>query len=537
VGRTFVALLALLLSAACYPPVGEVVESTQGFVRGEAAAGFPGIVTFRGIPYAAPPVGPLRFAQAQPPAPWTGERDGVGFTPPPCVQVLGGTPIGSEDCLYLSITTHLGEYLGRPVIFLIHGGAMVGGYGGATLAPRMAAENDAVVVSINYRLNSLASFATPALAAENPHGSAGNNSLLDVIAALRWTVQNAGQFGGDPFGLSIYGNSAGGSLVAYVLASPLSQGLFWRAWASSPGLASNLLPSLTEGSELLASAFARGAEITAAAGCASAPDQLACMRALPAYDVSLAAASRVHALLPGANAPETWPNVDGYALLEQPAASMRAGTNHFVRIMGGTTRDEMTALIPANDYVFSQAHLEERITALFGPTRAAQLIPLYPSSAFPDGPLPPPKAAWQALLGDVTFNCSADTFLRAAADAPQRMEPVYEYAFDHRAKGQAVALGAFHTMDGAYWTGDPADFNYLAFFFHAIFDQEDADLTSFMVPLRRAFMRGEPFATFAWPEVPDVLALDGAGGLGSISIVPSARDGRCDALRAIGLLE
>ncbi len=193
-------------------------------------------MVFRGIPYAAPPVGDLRWRPPLPVAHWSGTRAANRLSKN-CVQdqIYGDIdPFAagiSEDCLYLNVwTTDLNSAARRPVMVWIYGGGYNAGFGdearhyGAHLA-----QKGAVVVTLNYRLGVFGFFAHPALAAESPNASAGNYAILDQIAALKWVRDNIAQFGGDPSRVMIFGESAGGSSVASLIASPLARGLFHRA--------------------------------------------------------------------------------------------------------------------------------------------------------------------------------------------------------------------------------------------------------------------------------------------------------------------
>src|ERR1700681_1132107 len=200
-----------------------------------------GVNVFRGIPYAAPPVGPLRWRPPQPAAHWTGVRPAsqLGHN---CIQ---HQPYGdidpfaagiSEDCLYLNVWTSSlplpASRVARPVLVWIHGGGFFAGFGGEERhngAP--LAKKGAVVVTLNYRLGAFGFLAHPALAAaaESPHRAAGNYGLLDQIAALQWVQRNIARFGGDPSRVTIFGESAGGFSVGSLIASPLAKGLFQRA--------------------------------------------------------------------------------------------------------------------------------------------------------------------------------------------------------------------------------------------------------------------------------------------------------------------
>jgi para-nitrobenzyl esterase len=209
-----------------------------------------GAYAWLGIPYAAPPVGELRWRATQPPAAWSGQR-GALANGDICVQypsLLSGvqsnsgsgddSPIGAEDCLYLNIWAPPRPATALPVMVWIHGGGNSIGQGGTYVGGRLATSQDVVVVTLNYRLGPFGWFLLPGLATplSTPEDRSGNYGLLDIIAALRWVRQNIAAFGGDPDNVTIFGESAGGADVLALLTSPLAQGLFQRAIAQSGGL-------------------------------------------------------------------------------------------------------------------------------------------------------------------------------------------------------------------------------------------------------------------------------------------------------------
>lgn len=230
---------ALLLGALAAPALAQaddpVVATDLGRLRGEAiGAG----AAYRGIPFATPPIGPLRWREAQPLKPWRGVREAKAFGAN-CIQPLTPGNVGqpqSEDCLTLSVITPDRNARGLPVLLSIHGGAFFVGSG------RYIADKDlspivrrgVVLVSPNYRVGRMGFLAHPALNAETGRGT-GNFWLSDQIAALRWVKRNIARFGGDPAKVTILGCSAGGSSVNALMASPASRGLFARAASHSGG--------------------------------------------------------------------------------------------------------------------------------------------------------------------------------------------------------------------------------------------------------------------------------------------------------------
>ncbi len=207
----------------------EPVKVTGGEVEGERVGA---LTRYLGIPFAAPPVGELRWRAPQPVVPWSGVRQARSFSPACAQTAVWITLPKSEDCLYLNVWTPAQSVAKLPVIVWIYGGGYYGGtaaqplYDGANLAKR-----GAVVVTINYRLGIWGFFAHPELAAESPDHVSGNQGIADQIAALRWVKDNIASFGGDADRVTIMGESAGAGSVAILIASPPAQGLVprWRA--------------------------------------------------------------------------------------------------------------------------------------------------------------------------------------------------------------------------------------------------------------------------------------------------------------------
>ncbi len=222
--------MAGTLSVFAQPAVDPLVAKVEGgTVRGAAAGS---VITWKGIPYAAPPVGNLRWRVPKPVLPWTGVKETNRFGPA-CMQT-DNVP-KSEDCLTLNVWRPA-QPPARPlpVMVWIHGGAMV--HGGAPIYPfdAMAAKG-VMVASLNFRLGRFGYFAHPALGAEAPDDVRGNNGFMDQLAALQWVRGNIAAFGGDPDQVTLFGESAGGGSVLAHLVSPMSRGLFHRAILQSPG--------------------------------------------------------------------------------------------------------------------------------------------------------------------------------------------------------------------------------------------------------------------------------------------------------------
>src|SRR6185437_41760 len=208
------------------------VRTESGLVQGVTE---PALTVYRGIPFAAPPVGDLRWRPPQPAKPWDGVRDATKFAPDP-YQGDGKGHV-SEDCLYLNVWSPAKSADERlPVLVWIYGGGCAGGHtSGPGENGEYLARKGVVLVSINYRVGPLGFLALPELSAESPHHVSGNYGLLDQIAGLRWIQNNIAAFGGDSNRVTIFGESAGGISVSMLCASPLAKGLFHGAISESGG--------------------------------------------------------------------------------------------------------------------------------------------------------------------------------------------------------------------------------------------------------------------------------------------------------------
>jgi para-nitrobenzyl esterase len=333
---------------AASPADSQLARIDSGIVEGVAAGG---VVSFKGIPYAAPPVGRLRWRPPQPVAPWTGIRRAVRFGPS-CMQP--DLPDVSEDCLSINVwrpataATRL-----RPVLVWIHGGALA--RGGASFLPgeRLAA-HDVVVATINYRLGRLGFFAHPALAAEGE--LRGNYGFLDQQAALRWVKRNIAAFGGDPQRVTIFGESAGGGSVLVHLVSPLSANLFQRAIvqsAADPTARAQVIPIVElAAAEETAVAFARSLGIAGTDAAA-----LAALRDLPATALTagLSAQEIIAALMAGRPLPGMAMGIrDGRIIAEAPEAALAAGRQAMVPVLiGANDRDLPLGVANSKDELFA----------------------------------------------------------------------------------------------------------------------------------------------------------------------------------------
>lgn len=409
------AVAAFVVPALAVPAVAAaggserlVVHTRSGPVRGEVVGE---ASQFLAVPYAAAPVGNLRFRAPQPVPSWRGVRDA---TEPgaACVQfaAFGIEPTArrSEDCLNLDVyrpgQARPGARL--PVIVWIHGGGFVQGTGTEFSGRATAELTGAIVVSINYRLGALGYLALPGLDAESREGS-GNWAVLDQIAALRWVQDNAVAFGGDPRKVTVSGQSAGSISVCALLASPSASGLFSRAVLQSGPC--NLLTAPP-----LADAQARGAEYAARVGCTDAASALACLRA--ATPEALVAAGI------GSGAGELSPAtpVSGTRTLPvSPNEAITSGRWNKVPLVIGSTRDE-GKLFALNQAGMTPEQYVAAVRAQFGPV-AEQVLTRYPLAAYAT-----PFHAWSALVTDPSWACGT----AASAAVMARQVPTYQYEFD-----------------------------------------------------------------------------------------------------------
>ncbi|MEA2762922.1 MAG: para-nitrobenzyl esterase, partial [Gemmatimonadaceae bacterium] len=295
------------------------------------------VIVFRGIPYAAPPVGALRWRPPQSAKHWTGVRSAtkLGHN---CVQHQPYSDIDpfaagvSEDCLNLNVWTKSLDprVSGRPVMVWIHGGGFFAGFGGEERhnGARLA-QKGAVVVTVNYRLGAFGFLAHPALAAESPHHAAGNYGLLDQIAALQWVQRNIARFGGDPSRVTIFGESAGGMSVGSLIASPLAKGLFQRAILES-GTGIGIGIATRDTAQAVAMKFAESLRVSGVSAATAA--RLRALTAETVLDASLHVAP--------AGQPAFWPVVDGWVLPHPVDSALLKGTANLVPVIAGTNRDE-----------------------------------------------------------------------------------------------------------------------------------------------------------------------------------------------------
>jgi para-nitrobenzyl esterase len=417
--RAFIAAAALAFAAlgsAAAAPI-EDLKIAQGLLHGAIEGQS---VSFKAIPFAAPPVGPLRWAPPQPAAKWDGVRDATAYSAV-CMQAAPDAHV-SEDCLYLNVWTPLARPKGKMAVMVwIHGGAYVGGAGGTPLYDGANIAKDGVVlVTINYRLGRLGFFAHPALAAAgDPKAARGNYGLMDQIAALKWVKANIAKFGGDPNNVTIFGESAGGSSVNYLMTSPAARGLFDKAISES-GFGRLPAPSMQEAAAANV-AFLKAKNVPETIDAAG-------LRALPAETFIAPASGEGGAIDPAL----PLPMIDGRIVKEQAADAFAAGRQARVPFLLGGNSFEAS--------VFPAARADvDSILARLGGDRARALA-LYGDSDL--------NKTAAAILTDIQVTEPARDFARQMAKVKK---PAYLYYFAYvPVAARATALGAPHAGELRY---------------------------------------------------------------------------------------
>ncbi|HET9280553.1 MAG TPA: carboxylesterase/lipase family protein [Candidatus Angelobacter sp.] len=446
-------ILAILsFTSASFAAASDPVRVEQGLLAGtnDASAS---IRVYLGVPYAAPPVGDLRWKAPQPAAPWKGVRKATEFSnacwqtpyPPAAAIYQAKLPPLSEDCLYLNIWTPAKSAKDRlPVMFWIHGGGFTRGtantsaYNGEVLARK-----GVVVVTINYRLGIFGFFAHPGLSAESGHHASGNYALLDQIAALTWVKKNIAAFGGNPGKVTIFGESAGSWAVNALMASPLAIGLFQRAIGESGGSfepMKSLDAAEKEGAKL-------GGLLTPdVVPPKSDPSQKSESAASAYADVlkELRAMSPAN-LLKAGETETVRPIVDGYVLPQDIAAIFSQGKQNDVPLIVGYNADEGTTLAPQavnlKVIVFTTG-VHQRYGA-----QSDQFLKLYPAGSDEEA-----VKSFYSAFRDQSFGWEMRTWARMATKTGH--QPAYLYYFSRRPPGpQSERLRAFHASELSYVFG------------------------------------------------------------------------------------
>jgi len=486
-----------LLFAAAVPASAAPVQTEGGLVDG---VGEDGVTVFKGIPFAAPPVGDLRWREPQPAAAWSGVKRADVFSPI-CMQ-RGSYPEDapaepmSEDCLTLNVWVPHGAVAGAnlPVMVWIYGGGLLNGTASTPLyAGDALARRGMILVTANYRLGALGFLAHPELTRESAHKVSGNYGLLDQIAALGWVKRNIAAFGGDAGNVTVFGQSSGSISISALCASPLAAGLFRRAIGQSGGL---FEPLEVAPEFALAGAEQEGVSFAARLGAPS----LAALRAKPAADI-VAARFSPHAV------------IDGRLLREPPYDALAAGRGCDADILVGSNEEEGLSFLAGR--TVTAANLSDLLGEDFPPLIVSLIGPKAPA----DDAVA--KAAYVAFESDMRFGWDMLAWARLHAKAGRGKTFLYRFA--HVPPG---ADGAHHGAEMAYVFGHPLN---------AAWGESDRRLSDAMAAYWTNFAKdGDPNGTGlpAWPAFTaareDAMLIDGAMRAGPL---PNARD-----LDAIGWL-
>ena len=457
--------LLLLLSSVLFivarpsAMIPDQVRIDTGALAGVTSATQPTVRAFKGIPYAAPPLGDNRWRAPQPAAKWEGVRNADAFGAPCTAGApLGGRggagrgargegpgqaaaaapprePARSEDCLYLNFwTSATSANDKRPVMLWIYGGGFTGGSGGmAWYDGENLAAKGPVIVTINYRLGSLGFFAHPDLAKEAGHPGSGNYGMMDAIAALQWVKRNISAFGGDPNKVTVAGESAGAIMVGALVGSPQAKGLFTRAIAESGGWMGLPMARM----RLSSDAEAAGVKAVDALGVKT----MAELRARPLDQLTgLASAGLV---------------VDGYVIPEDTSLTFQAGKENAVDVLTGSNKDEANfgicgpgaGIAGRGGASMTLATFKSNAERKFGEL-TDQYLRLYPAMSDADAQ----KAAHEACADEITWNMRQ----WAAAEAGKGKK-AYTYFFSHiqTLNGAPSPQGATHTAEISFAWNNP----------------------------------------------------------------------------------
>jgi para-nitrobenzyl esterase len=459
----------------------DVVRTDRGPVRGLVGED---VLTFQGIPYAAPPIGALRWRAPQAAEPWREPLDATaprGFCPqPPAFGAPGST---NEDCLYLNVTAPRHAHGRLPVMVWIHGGGFTSGAGSFYNASKLAVEGRVLVVSINYRLGPTGFLALAGLDEEHPGVQSGNYGIEDQQAALRWVRRNAFAFGGDPGNITVFGESAGSASVCVNLVSPTATGLFHKAIAQSFSCTSRIATK--------ESAESAGAAFATRLGCGD----LACLRSKQVAELLAA--------WPGGG-----PVAGGREIPLQPPDALRANRFHHVPLLLGNTHDEMRYFVSvqfdATGHPVTAQQYEAFIRGTYG-ANAGAVLARYPLSAFPS-----PSIALSTVETDFGTALSTCGHLDSYRAFAASRVPVYAYQFADRTAPPLLEVPGFD--EGAEHATE-LNFLFPRLFGGPLSAQQEA-LSTIMVQYWTNFAhRGKPGAHGLpdWPRFRDdgdVLSLD-----------------------------
>jgi para-nitrobenzyl esterase len=458
IGLLLLLLLSGVLCVVARPSaqIAAQVRIETGALAGVAGANQPTVRAFRGIPYAAPPLGENRWRAPQPAARWDGVRNADAFGAPcaagapfggrggargaapgqaPAAAAPPREPARSEDCLYANVWTSAASANDkRPVMVWIYGGGFTGGSGGmAWYDGENLAAKGPVIVTFNYRLGSLGFFAHPDLAKEAGHPGSGNYGMMDAIAALQWVKRNISAFGGDPNNVTVAGESAGANMIGALVGSPQAKGLFTRAIAESGGWMGLTMARMRSSAD----AEAAGAKAVEALGVKS----MAELRARPMNDLTgLQSAGLL---------------VDGYVIPEDVSLTFANGKQNAVDVLTGSNKDEANfgicgpaaGLAGRGGQGMTLEAFKSAADRKFGEL-ASQYLKLYPAATDTDAQ----RAAHEACADEISWNMRQWAVAQAA-----KGKKAYTYFFSHiqTVNGQPSPQGATHTAEISFAWNNP----------------------------------------------------------------------------------
>ncbi len=429
--------LAFAVLAGAFLQAAEPVRTKSGLVEGATSADG-SVRVFKGIPYAAPPVGDLRWKAPQPVTAWQGVRKATEFgarcMQGPIFKDMVFRDAGpSENCLYLNVWTPAAQPSNPlPVMVWIYGG---GFQAGASSEPRQDGENlvkkGVVVVSMNYRLGIFGFFSHPELTKESGRNASGNYGLLDQTAALQWVHDNIAAFGGDPANVTIFGESAGSMSVNAQVTTPLAKGLFKQAIGESGGDFgfSTPMPPLSQSE-------ATGGKFAQELGATTLKD----LRAKSAEEL-------LEASMKGRGVYRFWPNVDGYFFPDSPLAIYGAGKENHVAVLAGWNTDESNAAAFFGKETHTKESYGAKVRQIFG-GKADEALKLFPA----DMPEEMTRSAGQLVSAQfITYSTWKWLELQMQTGGAN----VYRYHFEEAppVEGGGPSRGAYHSADIEYVFG------------------------------------------------------------------------------------
>ncbi len=420
------------------PPLATTVEVTGGTIEGVEQDG---IFMYKGIPFAAPPIGDLRWKAPSPVEPWTGVKKTDTFCNA-CMQAsnaMGNTAPVSEDCLYINVWTPAKKTDEKlPVIYWVHGGGYSGGSASTPMYDGTGfAKKGVILVSVAYRLGPFGFLAHPELSQESGHGS-GTYGMQDMIAGLKWVKENITRFGGDPSNITIFGHSAGGAAISLLAATPLTKDLFHRAICMSGGSFTPLQVSKQTGIGLgipaLKLAEQNGDEFLKTLGVAD----IKAARALSAEDIQ-------NKLTGGMGGMRFRPAADGYVISNDLYSLYEAGNFNYTPILLGHTSDEMGSFGPTQDK--TPGEFEKQIKEQYGPD-AGSILAAYPHSTDAEA-----ARASKDIRNDSSFSWNTWTWSRL--QSRKGKAKAFQYYFDYHPENPDAGSGhgsdvpyAFQTLGG-----------------------------------------------------------------------------------------